>query len=357
MKFGLSFLPDVTDEDLAAAQYYADAAELCIWSEVAGFDYVKMTEHYMHPYGGFCPSPLTFLSWIGAQTTSIRLLTGCVIPSFHHPVQLASHATMTDALTGGRLEVGFARGYLPHEFETFGIDMNSSDERFEESLRAVLRLWAERNVTLRSPFFEFEDVTVLPRPTQKGQLPFWIAAVKSPRSFERAGRLGANLLVNPSVAKADARNIAAYRQTFRGAHPGREPRIAASVPVFVHENANEARHIADEYLRKYLDVWASATAGWGYRSSADYASYTGMSRFIHSLTAKDLRLSGSAIVGDPAEVSSKLRSFERLLGIDVLLCQVDYGGMPASLARASMELFAKEVMPSFRLQQTKGAIR
>ncbi|QWL30903.1 LLM class flavin-dependent oxidoreductase [Rathayibacter toxicus] len=348
MKFGLSFLPDVTEDQLTAARYFADVAGLCKWGESVGFDYVKMTEHYMHAYGGFCPSPLTFLSWIGAQTKSIRLLTGCVIPSFHHPVELASHTTMVDALTEGRLEVGFARGYLPHEFDTFGINMDTSSRRFEESVQAVIRLWTERGVTLRTPFFSFDDVTILPRPTQASLPPFWIAAVKSRRSFERAGILGANLLINPSVTRGDIDNISTYRDAFRSHHPNKLPRVAASVPVFVNADSNEARLVADEYLRKYLKVWASATSAWGNRTSSSYAAYTGMSRFIGSLTAKDLRLSGSAIVGDPVEVSAKIRSFQQLLGVDVMLCQVDYGGMPADLARASMELFAREVMPEFR---------
>ena len=30
---------------------------------------------------------------------------------------------MLDAISGGRLEVGFARAFLPHEFNTFGVPM------------------------------------------------------------------------------------------------------------------------------------------------------------------------------------------------------------------------------------------
>ncbi|WP_192939027.1 hypothetical protein [Streptomyces cinnamoneus] len=36
---------------------------------------------------------------------------------------------------------------------------------------------------------------------------------------------------------------------------------------------------------------------------------------------------------------------EALQGIDVILWQVDFGGMPYEVAAPSMELFAKEVMP------------
>src|SRR6266545_1095454 len=116
MQVGLSFLPDCRPHDKSGADYYRDALNLCRIADDAGFGYVKMTEHYLHPYGGYCPSPATFLAAVGAQTSSIRLMTGGVIPSYHHPVQLASQLAMVDALSGGRLDVGMARGYLPYEF-------------------------------------------------------------------------------------------------------------------------------------------------------------------------------------------------------------------------------------------------
>src|SRR6185312_9074176 len=105
----------------------------------AGFDYVKMTEHYLGNYGGYCPSPLTFLAAVAGQTSRIRLMTGCVLPAFHHPVQLAAHTAMLDALSGGRLDVGFARAWLPYEFQALGVPLDSSRDRFEATIRAVLR--------------------------------------------------------------------------------------------------------------------------------------------------------------------------------------------------------------------------
>ena len=44
---------------------------------------------------------------------------------------------MLDALSGGRLDVGFARAFLPHEFRRFGISPDESNARFREGLEQI----------------------------------------------------------------------------------------------------------------------------------------------------------------------------------------------------------------------------
>ena len=43
---------------------------------------------------------------------------------------------MLDAISNGRLEVGFARAFLPHEFTRFGVSLSESRARFEEAIAA-----------------------------------------------------------------------------------------------------------------------------------------------------------------------------------------------------------------------------
>ena len=106
---------------------------------------------------------------------------------------------MLDAITGGRLDVGFARAFLPYEFRHFGVSMDESVARFEEGVEQV-RLLLENEWHRRTGGFHlFKDVTSLPRPTQKPRPPFYLAAVGTPESFVRAGRLGYNLMAIPGV--------------------------------------------------------------------------------------------------------------------------------------------------------------
>ncbi|MET8626671.1 LLM class flavin-dependent oxidoreductase [Kitasatospora sp. NPDC004669] len=349
MEFGISFLPDVTPETKPATEYFEETLALSRLAEELGYSHVKMTEHYLHPYGGYCPSPLTFLTAVAAQTQRIRLMTGCLLPSFHHPVKIASYTAMVDAISGGRLDVGFARAYLPYEFETFGVPLDGSRERFEATIAAVDELWTQENVTRESPYFSYRDATTLPRPVQAPRPPTYVAAVRTPSSFVRIGELGHGLLITPGGLGMPSERVKAYRDAFQprtAAVP--QPRVVASLPLLVCETDAEANRLADRYLQNYLDVWTSAADSWNNTASPDYASYSGMSRFLKSMSGTDLRLTGSAIVGSPQTVISRIERFIEEVGeIDTILWQVDFGGMPYSVAAPSLQIFAEEVMPKF----------
>jgi alkanesulfonate monooxygenase SsuD/methylene tetrahydromethanopterin reductase-like flavin-dependent oxidoreductase (luciferase family) len=345
--FGLSFLPDSEPATKSPTAYYDEVLELARFGDDCGLDYIKMTEHYLHPYGGYCPSPLAFLAAVAAQTRDIRLITGCVLPVFHHPVQLASLIAMVDAVSHGRLEVGFARAYLPHEFVSFDVPMDGSRARFDATVAAVHRLLTEERVTEQTPFFTLRDATVLPRPTQRPRPPFWIAAVQTPASFERIGGLGYGLLITPTGRDSDVAMVDIYRASMAQHHPELPPRVMASMPLVVAETDQEARAIADPHLNRYLKVWVSALESWNETVSSDYAQYTGLAASIKTLSAKDLRADGSAIVGSPDHVIEQIGEFNERFGVDGLLWQADFGGFGGAAARRSTELFAEKVRPQF----------
>src|SRR2546430_219565 len=159
MEFGVQFFPAVGPDQKPADQYWREALELTQLAERLGFTNVRTVEHYFQSYGGYSPDPLIFLSAAAALTRSMRLITGAVLPVFNNPLKLAGQIGMVDAISAGRLEVGFARAFLPHEFARFGVSMDESRARFEEGLEQVRRLLEEENVTARGRFHSFENVT------------------------------------------------------------------------------------------------------------------------------------------------------------------------------------------------------
>jgi alkanesulfonate monooxygenase SsuD/methylene tetrahydromethanopterin reductase-like flavin-dependent oxidoreductase (luciferase family) len=347
VRFGVSFLPDSAPNTKAATEYFTDVLQLSRIADEGGLDYVKMTEHYLHPYGGYCPSPLTFLAAVAAQTARIRLMTGCVLPVFHHPIQLASNIAMVDAISEGRLEIGFARAYLPYEFRAMGVPMDGSRGRFEATIKATSRLLTEEHVTEETDYFSFADATILPRPVQTPRPPFWIAAVKTPESFVRIGELGYGLLITPAGTTAlDVEHVQSYRDSFRKHHgDSARPRVAISLPLYVGSTDAEARRIADPYLNEYLAVWTSALHAWDNAVSSDYAGYTGFARQAATLTAKDCRMAGTAIVGSADHVVDQLGQLHERVRPDVVLWQTDFGGLGGADAVSSIEAFITDVMP------------
>ena len=137
MQFGLNFFPCVGPEEKSAERYFREAMHLCSLTDELGYTHIRQVEHYFHRYGGYSPNPLLFLTAAAARTKNTRLITGAVLPAFNSPLKLAGEIGMLDGISGGRLEVGFARAFLPHEFAQFGVSLDESRRRFTEGLAQI----------------------------------------------------------------------------------------------------------------------------------------------------------------------------------------------------------------------------
>jgi len=167
MKTGIQFFPDIGPAEKSGRDYWQEALRLVDLCDPYGYSQVRTVEHYFHPYGGYSPNPLLFLAAAAQRTRHARLVTGAVLPAFNNPLKLAGEIAMADALCDGRLDVGFARAFLPHEFARFGVRLDDSRARFEEGMEQVRRLLEEEGVTAEGRFHSFRGVTALPRATQR----------------------------------------------------------------------------------------------------------------------------------------------------------------------------------------------
>lgn len=349
LSFGVSFLPDATPATMSPADYYRQALEVCERADRLGVEYVKMTEHYLSPYGAYCPNPLMFLSAVAARTSRIRLMTGGIMASFHHPIQIATHASMLDAISGGRADIGFARAWLPHEFDLFEISMDESRARFVDTVDAVTRIWTESDVEVKSPFFSFSGVNLLPETVQRPHPPVWVAAVQSAQSFEWIAERGFGLLVTPGLQGYGvlAEHVRRYREVFAATHgDAARPRVALSLPAIVAESHARAVELSDLHLGRYLSVWLDAATAWDDRESADYARYSGLARVLAAETPAGMRDRVAAVVGGPREAAEQIAHIRGLIDPDVLLWQIDTGAQPLDVATETLGLLTQRIRPA-----------
>src|ERR1700721_4558828 len=164
MQFGVQFFPDVRPEEKSAGAYFQEGLDLAEEADKLGFQHIRVVEHYFHHYGGYSPNPMVFLAAAAQRTRQARLVTGAVLPAFNHPLKLAGEIAMLDAISGGRLDVGFARAFLPHEFRRFARSPDESVSRFREGLEQVDLLLRAEGVTHRGRFHDIENTTSPPRP-------------------------------------------------------------------------------------------------------------------------------------------------------------------------------------------------
>jgi alkanesulfonate monooxygenase SsuD/methylene tetrahydromethanopterin reductase-like flavin-dependent oxidoreductase (luciferase family) len=283
------------------------------------------------------------------RTKTARLVTGAVLPAFSHPLKLASELCFLDAVSNGRLEAGFARAFLPLEFERFGVSLDESRARFDEALGVIRRAMLEENISHEGRFWRFPQTTILPRPTQQPAPPFWVAAVQSPSSFENAGRLGYGVMAIPMTGSVMNELIGIYRKAWRDAgHPG-NGRIMLAFHMYCSASADEARATSEPEVNAYLRTFADAARSWTTgTSSKDYPGYDKIVEHLDKATWESQVANGSSWIGTPDMIAKQIRGYHDAVGgFEIASMQVNYGRIPPEKAHASMRLFAKEVMPQF----------
>jgi alkanesulfonate monooxygenase SsuD/methylene tetrahydromethanopterin reductase-like flavin-dependent oxidoreductase (luciferase family) len=348
MEFGLQFFPDVGPDRMSAAAYFDDVLAIVDHAEPLGYRHVRMVEHYFHEYGGYSPNPLLFLTAASQRTKTARLITGAVLPTFNHPLKLAGEIAMLDAISHGRVEVGFARAFLPHEFRRFGVSLDESRDRFDEGIAIVGRLLEEEHVAFEGKFHRFPATTSLPRPTQKPRPPFWVAALATEASFINAGRLGHNLMAIPVSGAEMARLIGAYRTAWHDAgHPG-DGKVMLAFHMCCHETPGEAARIARDPLNRYIRSLVNAAGDWGTQSSSAYPGYDAILAKLANDNFEKQVESGSAWVGTPAEIIDQIETFRARSGpFEVASLQVNFNDLALPDAITSMTTFSNHVMGKF----------
>jgi alkanesulfonate monooxygenase SsuD/methylene tetrahydromethanopterin reductase-like flavin-dependent oxidoreductase (luciferase family) len=349
MRFGVQFFPDVRPEERSAERYFREALDIAEEADRLGFSHIRIVEHYFHYYGGYSPNPIVFLAAAAQRTKRARLVTGAVLPAFNNPLKLAGEIAMLDAISGGRLDVGFARAFLPHEFRRFGRSPDESVARFREGIEQVDLLLREESVTHRGRFHQIENTISLPRPTQRPRPPFYIAALNTPESFEFAGRMGYAVMAIAFVAAKMRPLLSAYRAAWKAAgHPG-EGEVMIAFHMFCDRDGDRARTIAAPLIDNYLSSLVDAASDWlDGRTSQDYPGYDKIIAGLRASNAADQMESGAAWVGTPDEIARIVAQMHADFGgFEHASLQVNFNLMPFDAAMGSMRLFASEVMPRF----------
>ena len=347
MEFGIQFFPDIGPQVKPADLYFRECLHLVSLVDELGYAHVRTVEHYFEDYGGYSPNPIVFLTAAAMRCRRARLVTGAVLPVFNHPLKLAGEIGMLDAISGGRLEVGFARAFLPHEFRRFGINPDESRARFAEGIEQVTLLLERERASHHGRFHEFRDVTSLPRPTQKPRPRFWIAALGTPQSFEEAGRAGHWVMAIPLAGGKMKDLLRLYREAWRAARHQGEPRVMLAFHMLCARSRAEAEAIAREPLNRYLRSLVAAASAWTEGlSSKDYPGYDKIIAGLAAETFETQVAKGAAWVGEPQQLVEQIEAYRELVGgFDSASLQVNFNTIDEAQAERSMRLFAEAVIP------------
>lgn len=349
MQFGIQFFPDVGPDEKSAVDYFRDSLAIAEAAEPLGFSHVRTVEHYFTPYGGYSPNPLIFLTAVAQRTKRMRIMTGALLPVFNNPLKLAGEIGMADALSEGRLDCGFARAFLPHEFRRFGISPDESVARYREGLEQIELLLTQENVTHDGRFHTIRNTTSLPRPTQKPRPPFFVASINTPESFEFAGQKGYGVMAIPLTGARVRELVAVYRDAWRKAGHAGNGHVMIAYHMVCHEDPATARQIARAPLHAYLASLIHAASDWiEGQTSKDYPGYDKIISGLQKTSMETLIESGGAWIGSPDEIRRNIaRVIEDVGEFEQASLQVNFNTMPLDTALQSIRLFAEKVVPFF----------
>jgi probable F420-dependent oxidoreductase len=191
--------------------------------------------------------PLLHLSYVAAVTDRIEVATGIVILPQRNPLVLAKQAASLDVLSGGRLLLGVAAGYLEPEMTAVGVPFDERGARTDEYLDAMTALWTSPAPEFHGRFVSFDHVDAHPRPVRSDGVKVVVGG-NSPAAYRRAVARGHGWFGNGAGVADLERGLAGLRSAAERVHrPERLGRLEINWlpldPVAV--NAADARRYAE----------------------------------------------------------------------------------------------------------------
>jgi len=323
----LGFFTRLLDQAEPAERYRLATAQI-IHAERLGFDSAWIAQHHFHEDEGGLPAPFVFLARVAAQTSRIRLGTGIVTLPLELPIRVAEDSAVLDLMCGGRLEIGVGGGGNLSSYAAFGQNSAERTALLVENLKVLRDAWAGQPL----PGGKDRMYPVNPSLVER----VWQATF-TVEGARRAGAAGDGLMLSrtqprpadaPDLPLTEIQNpmIDAYLEALP---EGREPRILASRTVFVADDNDEARRLAEIGLGRHRARLARLG-----RSTGDGSGLDAM------IVAMDVHL------GTPDRVIDSLKTDSTLTRATDLAVQVHSIDPPHPFILRSIELVAEVVAPA-----------
>jgi alkanesulfonate monooxygenase SsuD/methylene tetrahydromethanopterin reductase-like flavin-dependent oxidoreductase (luciferase family) len=305
------------DFGTSAPEVYRTALDMVSYADDHDIDVVDLQEHHAVE-DGYLPAPFLAGCAVAAKTKRIAIQLGAVILPLHDPVEIAEQIAVADLISGGRIRVILAAGYVEREFAMFGVSMHDRARRMNEGLEVIIR-------ALSGERFEYEGRPVFVRPLPPSGVSRIYVGGGVPASAKRAARLGLGFY------PMDDAMIPIYEQACRdqGRQPGPIQRLTTGIHVFEDPEKGWAE-IGDNLLY-YFKSYAE------FSSSAESSSSP-----MHGMTTVEaIRAAGLAQVVTPdqaVEIAKKR---------PVALLPLQ-GGIRPETGWKTLELFVDKVLPRIR---------
>jgi len=326
MKFGLMFF--ASSEEALSGNKYRVVMESARFADENGFASVWLPERHFTELGSLYPNPAVLHAALAASTSRVRLLAGSVVAPLHHPIRIAEEWSMVDNLSNGRVGISFASGWNPDDFAFCPEKYASRQDEMFAGIETVQHLWRGGTIEAASGNGNSIRLRIYPTPVQR-ELPTWLTAAGNPKTFARAGEMGANLLTHLLDQDEDQlkHKIGLYREA-RARH-GWDPKTATvtvMLHTFVGKDAalvrEQARAPFCNYIRGNIGLLNGLAQSRGQQVDVRSMPARELDDFVQFLYERFAQSRG--LIGTPESCLALVGRLEAI-GVDEIACLLDFG--------------------------------
>ncbi|MDE0309179.1 MAG: LLM class flavin-dependent oxidoreductase [Acidiferrobacterales bacterium] len=340
MDFCIQLSADYPDKSYGGNRVYRDMIEQAELADRLGFESVAITEHHLINCL-MMPAPLQFAVKIAAHTQRINVITAVVVLPLHDMRVFAGEVVAADIFTEQRLLLGVGRGAYKFEMERLGVPIVETQARFDESLEVLQTLLSDEEVSWKGQYYNFEPLTIMPRPLSPGGPPMMIAVV-NPANVYIYARKGMHIQTTPLSGSQELleRQVESFRQAKSELDDAADDiTLTLSRVAFISRNERDRRrHVeaAHAYYRRFDNVFT----GPGIVDA-------GMIRALERNQTME-ELAENVLICSPAEMVDRVAPYAEL-GIDRMVFNINFGvGQQEQLE--CVQALGEEVMPHFANQ-------
>jgi alkanesulfonate monooxygenase SsuD/methylene tetrahydromethanopterin reductase-like flavin-dependent oxidoreductase (luciferase family) len=354
MKFGIFYEHSVSRpwSDISEWRAYHQALEQICLADELGFDQVWEVEHHFLEEYSHSSAPEVFLAAAAAQTKNINICQGIALclPQVNHPARVAERAAALDIISNGRLQFGTGRAATWTELGGFRVSPDDTKDMWDEVIRAIPKMWTQERFGYEGRFFSMPERAVLPKPVQKPHPPMWVA-VSSPETAIQAAERGMGLLgVSLGTPDEYAQRVRDYRRIIQDCDPVGEfvnNQVNGVGWMYCGESQEEALKIGGAGAGAFMNSAAHLTGVGSVYPSPAYGAQASAIQLRNRPGDVAGPVRQATPIGTPDQIIEALKQWEEI-GVDRMVFLINYDQViPHRKILASLERFAKEVMPAF----------
>jgi len=284
------------------------------------------------------PAPLHFAVKIAEATQHIKIITAVVVLPLHDMRVYAGEVIASQIFTNDRLILGVGRGAFAYEMALLDSPLEESREKFNESLDVLNALLTKEEVSWSGKYYNFDKLTVMPRPMTSNGPPIMMA-VLDPEGIYECTKKGFHILTTP-LSGDHQLMLDQVTGFIRGkkelGQKGIDLSLSLSRVAFIAKNERDKREkleMAYEYYSRFDNVFTGPGK-----------VKQGMIDILPRKQTID-ELNESILICSTEEMIDKLAPYEEI-GIDRLILNMNFGASQKD-TMTSIQQFAEEVIPHF----------